>query len=390
MRMPFVLAVALAMVGRSSAADSTIDYVDPDYGGKIRQLKKDDGHEHNLYYYRNPWNADNSRMVGVQSDLQQRNWQVVLYDGDGCLIKTLFSIDKFDWRLVWDRKNPAVLYTWKGSSLYKFDVTTGNSELLKSFAPLGLKPNGPSLNQAGDRILVVTSDGMFRSYRLPEMTEERTFSIKVPADCIASWDKVRYIGCRNCIDTKFQSSDMQQQAIVVYDDTGEIIHRFDGIGGGGHYDFSCEGKLAYFKMSRGSRQGGQRPLEIHVVDLDGANDRVLFSVSRSETMYVQSLHLSWPDQVADWFIASVFPSAQNLPPSYRPLLDEILLVKTDGTHEYLARSKTKYWTERGRGRTGDMFWAQPLASPSSDGRRVSFNSIRSGTIDLHILYVEQR
>lgn len=391
MRVPVLLVAALANVaGTSPSAESTVDYLDPDYGSKIRQLKNDDGHEHNLYYHRNPWNADNSRMVGVQSDLQQRNWRVVLYDGDGDFIKTLFSIDKFDWRLVWDRKNPHVLYTWKGSKLYRFHVTTGKPELLNSFAPLGLKPNGPSLNQAGDRILVVTSDGTFRSYRLPDMTEERTFTLSVPADCNLSWDKVRYIGCRNYIDTKYRSGDMKKQAIVVYDDTGEVVHTFDGIGGGGHYDFSPDGKLAYFTMSRGPRQGGERPLEIHVVNLDGTNDRVLFSAPRSETKYVQNLHLSWPDQVGDWFIASFFPSSRNLPPAYQPLLDEILLVKTDGTHEYLARTETKYWTERGRGRSGDMFWAQPLASPSSDGSRVSFNSIRSGTIDLHILYVEKR
>jgi len=38
-----------------------IDYTDPTYGAKIRQLRKDDGHEHNFYYYRDPWNADGSR-----------------------------------------------------------------------------------------------------------------------------------------------------------------------------------------------------------------------------------------------------------------------------------------------------------------------------------------
>jgi hypothetical protein len=31
-----------------------VDYTDPTYGARIRQLRKDDGHEHNLYYYRDP------------------------------------------------------------------------------------------------------------------------------------------------------------------------------------------------------------------------------------------------------------------------------------------------------------------------------------------------
>jgi len=34
-----------------------------------------------------------------------------------------------------------------------------------------------------------------------------------------------------------------------------------------------------------------------------------------------------------------------------------------------------------------MFWAEPLASPSSDGNRISFNSNRSGTVDQYVLFV---
>jgi hypothetical protein len=35
-----------------------------------------------------------------------------------------------------------------------------------------------------------------------------------------------------------------------------------------------------------------------------------------------------------------------------------------------------------------MFWAMPLAAPSADGKRISFNSNRSGTIDQCILWPE--
>ena len=30
-------------------------------------------------------------MVGVHSDLEQKNWRIVLYNGDGCYQKELFS-----------------------------------------------------------------------------------------------------------------------------------------------------------------------------------------------------------------------------------------------------------------------------------------------------------
>jgi hypothetical protein len=228
-------------------APTIVDSTDPTYGGKVRQLRKDDGHEHNFYYYRDPWNADGSSMLGVQSDLQQKNWHVVLYDGDGKFIKDLFTIDRYDWRLCWDRKDPDVLYTWKGSDLYRFHVKEGKAELMKSFQPLGLMTNGPSVNQEGDRILVATSDKAFRSFHLPDMSDERTFQPQIPEGTIMiGWDKPRFTGYGNTIDVAFHSKDMKTQGVLVYDDTGKLVHRLDGFGGGGHCAFSPDGRVAYY------------------------------------------------------------------------------------------------------------------------------------------------
>lgn len=69
-----------------------LEYHDDTYGGQLRQLYEPAGHEHNLYHHRTPWNADNSYMIGVKEDLNNANWKVVLYDGDGCFIKELFPI----------------------------------------------------------------------------------------------------------------------------------------------------------------------------------------------------------------------------------------------------------------------------------------------------------
>ena len=387
----FVLAGSLLAAAQQPGVPMTvgpgqiIDFNDPTYGARVRQLRKDDGHEHNLYYYRDPWNADGSRMLGIQSDLQQKDWRVCLYDGDGVFLKELFPISQYDWRLCWDRNDPNLLYTWKGSDLLRFDVVKGEAELLKSFAPLGLKPAGPSCNQAGDRIMAITSDGTFHSYHLPDMSDERTFRMTIPEGCSVSWDKPRYIGCQNYIDTAYSCSTLGQQAIVVYDDTGAVVHKFDSIGGGGHYDFSPDGKLAYVKLPTGGRGRPETPFEIHVVNLDGSGDRILFTVPRLQAHF-HNLHLSSPSEVNDWFVAGFFPSASAGQANYEPPFDEILLLRLDGTTKYLARTGTMYSVASGRGKPGDMFWAQTLPKPSADGKRICFNSNRSGTIDLCILY----
>jgi hypothetical protein len=113
---------------------------------------------------------------------------------------------------------------------------------------------------------------------------------------------------------------------------------------------------------------------------------VLFSVPRLQAHF-HNLHLSWPSRVNDWFVAGFFPSAAlSEQADYEPPFDEILLLRLDGFTEYLARTGTVYSVATGRGESGDMFWAQTLPRPSADGTRICFNSIRSGTIDLCILY----
>jgi hypothetical protein len=365
-----------------------LDYTDPTYGAKIRQLRKDDGHEHNFYYYRDPWNADGTYMLGIQSDQQQKNWHVVLFDGDGLFVKDLYTTDRYDWRLCWDRKNPEILYTWKASDLYRFNVKTGQAESIRSFKPLWLETNGPSISQDGDRILVITNDKTLHSYHLPDVSDERTFKVEIPPGCQVGWDKPHYTGYRNTIDVAYSSPGLGSQGIMLYDDTGRLLHRFEGIGGGGHYSFSRDGRLAYFLMPNYPRSDGRNSLDIHVVNVDGSDDHVLYSVSQDQAKHVQNLHVAWPAQVSDWFVASVFHFPGFEPPTYAPPVDEILQIRLDGTWKYLARTGGKYSRGGGRGSTTDMFWAMPLATPEASGKRISFNSNRSGTIDQYILYME--
>jgi hypothetical protein len=375
-----VISFSFVSIGRGQMqgeCSNTRQHTDS-YGNKITELISTGRNDHNLYYNRSPWNSDNSYMVGIDSDSDSRNWSVMLYDGRGCFIKRLFGIEQYDWRLVWDRHDPNILYTWGGSNLYRYDVRSNQAQLLKSFAPLRLRPNGPSLNQAGDRILVGTSDDVFHSYHLPDMSAERSFSIPFPQGCRSSWKSERYTGFRNNITSTCNSDNPPTHLLYVYDDTGAAVHVFDSFGGGGHFDFSPDGKLAYYRMWGGGR-GERNPLEIHVVNVDGTNDRVVYNVPQERADNVQNLHLSWPANINTWFVAGLFPLPNARPDKYSPPFDEIMAIDVRGTFKYLARTQTR------PGRGAD-FWAQPLASPSADGTRIGFNSNRTGNIQQYILW----
>src|SRR5262245_38405464 len=77
------------------ACPGTLDYFDDTYGSQVRQLYDPSGHEHNTYYHRDPWNANNTYMVGIKEDLDHTHWRVVLYDGNGCFVKVLFPVSQY-------------------------------------------------------------------------------------------------------------------------------------------------------------------------------------------------------------------------------------------------------------------------------------------------------
>jgi hypothetical protein len=363
----------------------TLDYPDATYGARVRQIYKPDGHEHNLYHYRTPWNANNTYMVGITEDLDHTDWRVVLSDGNGCFIKELFPVSQYSWQLVWDRYDPNILYTWRSTRLYRYRVATGQAELLKDYKPTGealLVP--PTLNQAGDRVLVVTSGNVFRSYQLPGMTNERAFTVPgLPANC--DMRNVRYVGYQNYLAVECRNAPAYGSAI--YSDTGVLLKKFSR--GIGHTDFSPTGQWAYVRMWQWD---GAQPLEIHVVNLDGTNDRLLYSVPMKDALYIEGVHISWPDRVNNWFVVSFYPLTSDLPPVYHAPLDEILRVNLDGTVQPLARTRAAYTL-------GAYFWPQPLASASGDGSRMSFNSdcfnatpgvdcTDSATIDQYIVFTK--
>jgi hypothetical protein len=383
----------LAPLSTGAAEIRIIDFTDPTYGGRVRQIYNPAGDEHDLYHYRSVFNADNSRLLAIETPKGSAEYRVALYDGDGRFLKRLFTVPEYDWRGAWDRAHPRWFYTVKGSTVHRFDVESGRSEMLKSFTQPGVAgPSGLSLNQKGDRLLLRMGDQSVRTYRLPAMDDERICRVEIPAGWFANWDKLRFTGHKDFFALTFEEKTPWKNPrrpappfTRIYDGlSGKVQATLEGITVG-HHDFSPDGRLAYVE---GFNQG--RDLQVRVVNLDGSDNRVVFTAPREKLRFVRNYHITWPADVSDWFLLSFFPQTGRLPAHYEPWLDELVQVFVNGKHKVLARTGTT---------CGANFWAQPQQSASADGARVLFHSNgtctvgkigqqSSGTLDLCILYLK--
>ncbi len=400
----FVAAVLVSVAGlavaqppvpaREAEKRRMIDFTDPTYGGRIRQIYNPAGDEHNLYHYRSVFNADGSRLLGIETPAGSRDYQVTLYDGDGVFLKKLFTQSEYDWTLAWDRHDPKSFYTRKGATVYRYDVEAGKAAALRTIEnPTVAGPTGLSLNQNGDRLLLRFTDQTVRTYRLPALDDERACAIEIPDGWYANWDKLRFTGHKDYFALTFEQKQplpagagFKPPFTRIYAGTaGKLFHTLEGIGVG-HNDFSPDGKLAY--VERPFNQSGAG-ITVRVVNLDGTDDHVVFTAPHEQLRFVRNYHITWPAGVRDWFLLSFFPQTGRLPPDYEPYLDEIVQVFVDGRHKVLARTGTT---------CGVNFWAQPQQSLSADGSRVLFHTNStctvgkigyesSGTIDECILYI---
>jgi hypothetical protein len=271
--------------------------------------------------------------------------------------------------------------------VYRYDAEEGRAEAVKSFDNPGLAaPSGLSLNQKGDRLLLRMTDQTVRSYRLPNLDDERICKIEIPAGWYANWDKLRFTGHRDFFALTFEAKGPRPEPpnTRIYDAaTGELYHTLKGVTVG-HHDFSPGGHFAYVE---GFNQ--RRDMKVHVVKLDGSDDRVVFEAPVEKLRFVRNYHITWPAGVGDWFVLSFFPQTGRLPAEYEPYLDELVQVFAKGGHKILARTGTT---------CAENFWAQPQQSLSADGSRVLFHTNStckvgelgyesSGTLDSCILYL---
>ena len=371
---------------RPPACPNVADYIDPTYGAQVRALLNPTENVHNLYYLRNPWNADQTRLLGIRSDRQQLHWRVELYDGNGCFLQDLYEIEKYDWRGVWDKVDPRYWYTFgtgAASSIVRLDV---NARVFITMAtvPSGLtiRPEGLSINQAGTRIFAFLSDGSFHTWALgPTFADHRAFTPSYPPGCVYDSDgKQRYIGYQNLIFT-WCAIPGGSSFVYFYDDSGSLYARVDTTQIGiGHDDITPSGKWLRPQVGTGPRGVPPNlPTRVYISELDGSNQKVLFESPFNG--YLQNLHISCPRADASRCFLSFFGRAGNVPrkypPSNPPTYDEIVQIG-------VAAGETKYLMRHGS--SYPPFWAEPLGVPSADGTRILINSNRSGAISLYIIW----
>jgi hypothetical protein len=386
---------AAIVLAREQPADQArfVDFQDPTYGGRVRQIFNPAGDEHDLYHYRSVFNADNSRILGIETPIKSRDYILTLYDGDGNRLKRLFTQEEYDWRVAWDRRDTNVIYTWRGNKVFRYDVEKGRADSLIEFSrPALMSPSGLSLNQAGDRMLLRCSDSTVRTYRLPAMDDEHVVKITAPPGWDPVWDKLRFTGFRDTFALTFEQRLPLQSGVSserpftrIYDAlSGQITGTLMGVTSG-HHDFSPDGKMAYAELPFNQAAG----MKVHVVNLDGTDDKIVFTAPPDKLRYVRNYHITWPAGVKDWFLLSFFPQTRRLPAKYEPWLDEMVQVYADGRRKVIARTGTT---------CAANFWAQPQQSCSADGTRVIFHTNgtcttgrigqeESGTIDQCILYL---
>jgi hypothetical protein len=183
-------------------------FTDPQWGGVYQEMVRvvpGGASDHNLYYWRNSFNANGTLMLGIQSppspDGTAGPWIMALFDGNGCFLKPLFvstgvfppSVPSFNWRATWSRSDPNVFYTtgvsgaWPAigqlspNAIYAIHPCAGNMTgtsdpvcspgtamavtklyRFKPSDPTGAnfistdQPSGPSLSEDGRRIGIVT------------------------------------------------------------------------------------------------------------------------------------------------------------------------------------------------------------------------------------------
>lgn len=346
--------------------------------GSLIQVTRDVGDEHCWRSSRLAFNADSTRLCLVRPsgrDPQEIGAHAAIYDiAEGTLRSCAALGFNVHWGTVWDRHHSDILYGVAQTQVLALNVATSQVRVVLDLAPHASFPLErvfhPSVNEAGDRILV--------QGRAREGSWAAVFTAKLDGSDV---HEIRYAeppvqSSGHCMFTRTASyvsigdfRGVGKHVVANYDGSGII----DAPACGGHGAFSPSGDLVY-----SDPYDSQKPGYVLMAPLldpaSGARGVLPWDLSHPTLKGPMPIskfqnHISWNHDDPTWFILSAYTQQNKLVQGW-PQIQVIYRVYAEGRRppELLYECpEPLLWSQR-------FSYAQGLASTSRDGKWVVFSS----------------
>ncbi|HWU39296.1 MAG TPA: hypothetical protein VN203_16750, partial [Candidatus Acidoferrum sp.] len=293
-----------------------------------------------------------------------------------------------------DMTDPAIVWTSAPGTLYKVNVNTTPP----TFTPVYTVPNGAivmdifpisptrlALATYDNQAITVNTDGTNpRFYPTSGVAEgavmDRIFAVPGSSNQFAMLVKVN------------PDTPQETRYDATYDDsTSTLLHTFGPFHWGTpleqhntwDHEYFANGQAVYVNPMVINAGVMLYPIEMHIVNVDGTNDRMLYtSSSLTDWQNARSVH-HWFGNTLGWYLLSLNPViGSTYDGRYR---DQFLKVDAaTGSLTALGRNPTETISLQ-----SDIcgFWSLSLGNLNRRGDRINFNSCRSGATDNYILFL---
>jgi len=303
-----------------------------------------------------PFNLDNSRLLLVHHSY------FGVYDGQGSYLRDLPFDATASSEPRWSRRDPNLLYYIPvyGNSLKSFDVATGVSSVVRTFAEYSrISGRGESdICFDGDHFVLVGDDRDIFVYELS--TDAKGPMLPVGG---RAFDQVMIAPDDNVLVGWLQSGTGRYNGVELYDRNMNFLRQLTPAIGHMDVGRDTDGQPVLLWINAAEPQP---PPECQ-------NSVVKVRLADAQRTCVLSLdwslaaHVSAPDGNGWFFVSTYAPrDPAPLPGQWRPYTDEVLQVRLDGSEvRRLAHHRSRPFND---------YCYMPRAAVSRDGRRLVFSS----------------
>jgi hypothetical protein len=337
-------------------------YVDPVFGSTITRMSNSRDEPDvakgvgtlsfvsNEYSTMSPFNADNSRILGLHFSY------FGLYDRSGRFTTDLKVCASCEPR--WSRTDPNVLYFVSGNRLERLNVSTGRASVVHTFREYeSISGKGESdISVDGDHLVFAGDDRSVFVYEISTDTKGPVFDTGG-----RGFDSLYITPNNNVTITWLESGTTRWSGIEFFD--RDMTFQRQVARAGGHMDVTRDANGDEILLWTNSADPTPLCLNAIVkIRLSDAHQTCLISLDWS-----LAVHVSAPD-TGGWFFMETYAPGDPAPDSegWKAYTNEILRVKLDGTE---VRRLTHH-----RSRPFTSYNYTPRVSSSWDGSRIIFNS----------------